>query len=172
MTIFETQRPNVFTDGLWGSIVWVLIVGIVAFCLWKFLAFPSWKDGRLGLLAKIVFTALSIFATYLTIQFAYSGIDYWLSINQNYQTYVKGECLTVEGQVEDFHPMPQDLHDTEHFTVCGVYFYYDDSNSKLYYSKCAKDGGVISKNGINVKIWYIANEEGASSQIMRIDVLE
>lgn len=83
-------------------------------------------------------------------------------------TYQKGNALTVEGEIENFHPMPEDLHDTESFTVDGVEFYYGSHNQEYFYSKCAFEGGYIKHNGQKVKLWYVVyNEE---NYIVRVDL--
>ena len=73
---------------------------------------------------KIIFSLLAIFPTCLCLLMVYSGIDYGIYLRENYEAYKLGKCYIVEGYVEDFYPMPEELHDTEHFTVSGKYFFY------------------------------------------------
>ena len=46
-----------------------------------------------------------------------------------------GRMKVVEGQVENFHPMPMDGHDTENFYVGGIYFSYSDFVIPLFGTK-------------------------------------
>jgi hypothetical protein len=62
---------------------------------------------------------------------------------------------TVEGFVKDFHPMPAEGHDMEHFTVNGVYFEYSDNSlGDPGYNTSAINGGKI-QSGLHVRLTYI-----------------
>ena len=86
-----------------------------------------------------------------------------------YDTYHEGEALVVEGEVQDFHPMPETLHDSESFTVSGIEFSYNNHKESSYYSQCAFDGGAITRNNQKVKIWYVKTDDG-EKYIARIDL--
>ena len=83
-------------------------------------------------------------------------------------SYRTGNALTVKGKVEEFHPMPETLHDTESFSINGIEFSYNNHNEEYYYSKCAFDGGYIKKNGQEVELWYV--EYDGVNYIVRIDI--
>ena len=85
-----------------------------------------------------------------------------------HNTYQEGKSFVVEGEVEDFHPMPETLHDSESFSVNGIKFSYNNHKESYYYSKCAFDGGVITRNSQKVKIWYIETDDECR-YIVRID---
>ena len=102
----------------------------------------------------------------------YAGIAYFsrnIAYIEIYEKYKSGECEIVEGTVENFHPMPQELHDAEHFEVDGVYFEYLARNSKHYYSQCKIDGGFITGNGQKIKIWYVSYN--GQNYIMQLKLL-
>lgn len=68
--------------------------------------------------------------------------------------YWRGEYLTVEGYVEDFHPMPWSGHDDESFTIDHVRFSYSDYTVSWGYHNARSHGGVITGNGQHLKIGY------------------
>ena len=175
MTVFETQKPNFFLDVGWGSIFFFLGISIVSVLWWRFATIPLLKEKTTELsiyFLKAFVTILALAISYLNILFAYSFIESMVVWNQYYDAYISGECEVIEGYVEDFHPMPETLHDRESFKVSNIYFAYGSSDSRLYYEKCAKDGGYIKQNGIKVKIWYIITGENGTNLIMRIDILD
>jgi len=174
MTVFETQKPNFFVDVGLGSVFLFLGISVASILCWRFVTIPLLKEKATELSVYFVKAFVMIFAlviSYMSILFAYSFVESMVVWDQYYDIYMSGECEVVEGYVEDFHPMPETLHDRESFKVSNVYFAYGSSDSRLYYEKCAKDGGYINRNGIKVKIWYIITAED-SSLIMRIDILD
>ena len=68
--------------------------------------------------------------------------------------YERGDYQIVEGYVEDFHPMPQQGHDQESFTVEGVKFSYSDFVLQYGYHNARSRGGVITGNGQHLRIGY------------------
>ena len=64
----------------------------------------------------------------------------------------------VEGYVENFHPMPYEGHDTEHFEIDGIYFEYTDFEIMNGYNTTSSHGGVVTQNGQYLKIKYIVSE--------------
>lgn len=70
------------------------------------------------------------------------------------------EVLVVEGYVEQYHPMPMEGHDTEHFEINGVYFEYTNFEVSNGYNTPACYGGVVKENGQHLKIKYIVDDVG------------
>lgn len=68
------------------------------------------------------------------------------------------DVFVVEGYVENFHPMPYEGHDTEHFEINGVHFEYSDYTISNGYHKSASHGGVITQNGQYLKVKYVVEE--------------
>ena len=66
-----------------------------------------------------------------------------------------GDVCCVEGYVENFHPMPYEGHDVEHFEIDGVCFDYTDYEIMNGYNQSSSHGGVITGNGQYLKIKYI-----------------
>jgi hypothetical protein len=72
--------------------------------------------------------------------------------------------VTVEGIVENFHPMPYGGHDQEHFTVGGEQFSYTDFDiSECGFHQSASHGGPI-RPGLHVRIGHRAG------RILKIEV--
>ena len=68
------------------------------------------------------------------------------------------EVCVIEGYVEEYHPMPYEGHDTEHFEINGVYFEYSDYIMVNGYNISASHGGVVTHNGQHLRIKYIPHE--------------
>ena len=68
--------------------------------------------------------------------------------------YQRGEYQTVEGYVENFHPMPAEGHDQESFMINGVRFEYSDYTVQFGYHNAKSHGGVITGNGQHLRIGY------------------
>jgi hypothetical protein len=64
-----------------------------------------------------------------------------------------GNCETVEGRVEHFHPMPAGGHDVEHFDVQGVDFSYSDYIVTAGFNNTSSHGGPV-REGLPVRICY------------------
>lgn len=69
--------------------------------------------------------------------------------------YRRGAYETVEGYVENFHPMPYAGHDRESFEIDGVKFFYSDYNIITGYHNTRSHGGVITGEGQHLKIGYV-----------------
>jgi hypothetical protein len=80
-----------------------------------------------------------------------------------------GKYKTVEGRVENFHPMPAAGHDTEHFDVNSVHFDYSSNDlGDLGYNATQVDGGIM-KSGLYVRLTYITDYD--RNAILKIDTL-
>lgn len=75
------------------------------------------------------------------------------------------DCQMVEGQVENFHPMPASGHDTERFSVNGVEFSYSDYIVTAGFNNTSSHGGPI-REGLPVRICY------RDGEILRLDISE
>ena len=87
---------------------------------------------------------------------------------KNYKEILKAdEMFVVEGYVENYHPMPYEGHDTEHFEIEGVYFEYSDYTVMNGYNISASHGGVVTHNGQYLKIKYVTEEyDGEDNNII------
>jgi hypothetical protein len=69
------------------------------------------------------------------------------------------QSLAVEGVVQDFHAMPFEGHDYEHFTVDGVLFSYSDYVYSGGFNQSRSHGGPMT-SGLTVRIHYIFGRNG------------
>jgi hypothetical protein len=74
-------------------------------------------------------------------------------------------CSVVEGQVEDFVPMPYTGHANESFTVSGVTFSYSDYAITDGFNNTSSHGGPINANSY-VRICY----DPSSHAILRLEI--
>ncbi len=93
----------------------------------------------------------------------------------NRQAYVtilrNGQASVVEGEIESFHPMPKEGHDSETFTVHGVSFAYSDFSVTPAFNNTSSHGGPL-KGGMFVKVYYTTSREFSGEYaILRIERL-
>lgn len=67
----------------------------------------------------------------------------------------RGEYETVEGQVENFVPMPKEGKGSESFDLGGVHFEYSDNCLITGYHNAKVNGGVIRRDGQRLRIGYV-----------------
>lgn len=84
------------------------------------------------------------------------------------QIFENKEYKVVEGQIENFHPMPHSGHDMESFTVNGVYFEYSDFVVHYGFNNTASHGGPIKRNGQQVRLSYIT--KNGDNRILKIEL--
>lgn len=84
--------------------------------------------------------------------------------------YERGDYQIAEGFVEDFHPMPEEGHDTERFTLNGTAFEYSDYSVQFGYHTSWANGGVISGDGQHLRIGYVEDPR-LGKVIVRIEEL-
>ena len=169
MTAFESVRPSLFYRPYMLLIAIAFLLVSVFVFLNAFLPIDRGMDKKpkLWMLVPLLFSVIPFLISVLTcVSFFSTNMDY-IKI---YEQYACGQSEFVEGIVEDFHPMPETLHDSEHFAVSGVKFNYGADNSKCFYSRCKKDGGIFIGNGQKVKIWYVPYD--GHNYIMRVDILD
>ena len=165
MIAFESVKPSLFYRP------YMLLIAIALLLVSVFIFFnvflPLKRDRTLWKLVPLLFSIIPfLIAALACVSFFSTNMDY---INI-YEQYANGQSEVVEGIVEEFHPMPETLHDSEHFAVSGVEFNYGADNSKYFYSQCKKDGGIFIGNGQKVKIWYVPYD--GHNYIMRVDILD
>lgn len=80
---------------------------------------------------------------------------------------------TVEGQVQDFRPMPRKGGAYESFTVKGVTFSYSDYESSPGFNHTSSHGGPI-REGLPVRITYIHDSEHSPERniILKLEVAQ
>jgi hypothetical protein len=105
------------------------------------------------------FVGFSIF--WMFIAFRVGFWDYSLL----HRAYQNGDVSVVEGEVENFRPMPYQGHPEECFSVKDATFCYSDYKPTAGFNNSASHGGPI-RSGLPVRITYVGNH------ILRIEVRE
>lgn len=140
-----------------------LIVGLGFFFAWKWYRIQNPgcevkgnSDHNVYVVTKIIGW---IVGTFCLLLFAISIFGYISSYNDIKSIIASNTLHEVEGSVENYHPMPKEGHDSEHFYIKGVYFEYSDFYIRHGYQNAASLGGVITHNGQNLKIKYYENSQ-------------
>jgi hypothetical protein len=92
--------------------------------------------------------------TFIAISMVVGSLLTW----QSFQSALN-RSLVVEGVVQDFHPMPFEGHDYEHFTVGGVLFNYSDYVYTGGFNQSRSHGGPVT-SGLTLRIHYIYGRNG------------
>jgi hypothetical protein len=86
-----------------------------------------------------------------------SGLAVGLDSYRAVQALRSGSYSVVQGEVENFTPMPIEGHADEQFDVGGVHFAYSDFEVTAGFNNSASHGGPI-RPGLPVRIAYRGNE--------------
>lgn len=114
----------------------------------------------LGLAMGIVFTVSS----FVRIP---NSIEKFDKIKKSYRN---NDYEVVYGKIENFDPMPYSGHKQESFKISGIEFNYSDYTGGYYgFHNSASHGGPIKENGQEVRIGYIANNDGHNT-ILKIEL--
>jgi len=120
-----------------------------------FLEFKSWRSQ----LFRYVLPIFAVFWTAIAFLGTYSQYRHAVSMAQN------NGCLTIEGPVENFVPMPYSGHAMETFSVDGVKFAYSDFNITGGFNTTASHGGPINA-GSYVRLCY----DPDNHDILRLEI--
>ena len=153
----------------WANLPWLmipLIMGIGAFCLFRMLK----NMESVGQRGRIFFKWFSwIVSGFLLLIFfldmALNIYDYMKKKNQ----LDHDQVFVVEGFVENYHAMPLQGHDTEHFEIDGVFFEYSNYELINGYNRPACRGGVITGNGQYLIIKYVTDAVSNNNIILYIE---
>ena len=108
--------------------------------------------------------------------FAVIGIFWGAMFIRDY--YVKKKCLNssecpfVQGVVENYHGMPSDGRNCEHFEIDGVYFEFNDYEITNGYHNAASKGGLITHDGQKLLIKYYYDKKNDRNFILYIAEIE
>lgn len=139
----------------WNIFYTVEVVLIIAFIL-------KVKCTEINLSTLVLFCALVL----VTLPTALSIYESIVIIN----AYELGDYSIIEGEVENFIPMPYEGHANEKFDINGVVFEYSNNLVVTGYNKTKYHGGVITKNGQRLKIGYVKYDK--YNRIVYIEQLE
>ena len=151
MTVFEiTQKPFQWwfsAVGLAGIPIGVILIQIA----------KKWPSQRR---AKVTGYAMLVFGT-LWSAVAFSGT--YFQYRKCVRAYQTRSYEVVEGNVENFHPMPFEGHQDECFSVQSKRFCYSDYEIQAGFNRSSSHGGPI-RQGLPVRIAYY------SGQILRLEI--
>lgn len=120
-----------------------------------FLEFRSWRSR----IFRHVFPIFAVFWTVVAFSGTYSQYRHAITLVRN------NGCLTVEGPVENFVPMPYSGHAMETFSVDGVKFAYSDFNITGGFNTTSSHGGPINA-GSYVRLCY----DAGNHDILRLEI--
>lgn len=152
-----------------------LVVGLGFFFMFKW--YPAQNPGidqkgskgYVGYVAaKWIGWIVGVFAIGL---FALSIAGHVVEYHEMSEILEHDQAFVVEGIVENYHAMPREGHDTEHFEINGVYFEYTNFEVMNGYNTPASYGGVVKENGQHLKIKYIYDDDGRNI-ILYIEEIE
>jgi hypothetical protein len=92
-----------------------------------------------------------------------ASIPMWLDYTRLQNAYRKGAFSIVQGEVENFHPMPPQGHSAECFSVKEERFCYGDAIISAGFNNDSAHGGPI-RAGLPVRIAYVGDD------ILRLEV--
>ncbi|SIN60571.1 hypothetical protein SAMN02745824_0695 [Parasphingorhabdus marina DSM 22363] len=98
-----------------------------------------------------------------------AGIITWTDNTRVADASEHNRCTVVEGEVENFVPMPKSGHARETFTVEEVDFAFSDYVITGGYNNTRSHGGSIT-GGAKVRICYIEGFDASSNLIARLEV--
>jgi hypothetical protein len=151
VTVFEiTQKPFQWWFSAFGLIFVVVGIGFI-------LASKKWPSQKRQ---KVTGYSMLMFACLWTLIAFTSTFGEYRKLSDAYRS---GNYTVVEGNVENFHPMPYGGHQSECFTVQTERFCYSDYAIQAGFNQSASHGGPI-RQGLPVRIAYY------DGQILRLEV--
>src|SRR5664279_1807936 len=141
-TIFEITNKG-FT---WWFALVGLLPAIPGLALWVFR--KGHQESRRVRWGKYFLPGFAI------IWLSLATVPMWLEYTRLQSAYRHGSFSIVQGQVEDFHPMPPQGHSAECFSVEHQRFCYGDNIISAGFNNDSAHGGPI-RAGIPVRIAYV-----------------
>lgn len=141
-----------------------LVIPLVVLVAFVVILKVKWQETPI--VPKILFSAVACFLLAVCILMYQSQWDMYTTVTNAYEN---GDYQTVEGYVENFHPMPPEGHDVEFFDIDGVHFSYSDATVMTGYHNAKINGGVITGDGQHLKIGYIYYNELYGNIIVYIE---
>lgn len=151
VTVFEITQKH-FQWWFSGFGLVFIVIGIVFILVGR-----KWASQKR---AKITGYFMLAFASLWTVIAFTSTFSEYSRFIKAYKT---GDYAVVEGNVENFHPMPYEGHQSECFTVQEERFCYSDYLVQAGFNQSASHGGPI-REGLPVRVAYY------DGQILRLEV--
>jgi hypothetical protein len=142
--IFDVSTKPFAWQPLWASLG-ALIFGCVLIFLHKLKRRSSAQIGGYFMIVCGILNA------------GVSSVEWFMARRSQMHDFAAGRHETVEGTIEDFHPMPKDGSSEESFTVSGHHFSYSDYNDlepTPCFNQTALHEGPI-RSGMLVRVKFI-----------------
>ena len=149
-TVFDLARAG-FGDW-WFPASGLLFVAIGAGLLLRRRTPPAWGSGRPASSRFVAWAMLGFAAVWSLTAFTSTYGEY----RRLRAAEQQGELRTVEGPVQDFHPMPWSGHAMERFCVQGRCFAYSDFVVTAGFHRTAAYGGPM-RAGLPVRVSYLGD---------------
>ena len=83
-----------------------------------------------------------------------------------------GKFFVVEGQPENYHPMPAEGHDEESFTIKGIRFAYSDYvlNGAGYHNAASLGGVIVPNKYYRLTYYTLHDHDIDSNRILKIEI--
>ena len=159
-TVFEVTEKGFNMTNLMPLLFVIVGLGISFFNI-KYNKSTSSKK-KFTIVFGFIFSGIGLVISLLTIPSSIASQQRTKEIFEN------KEYKTVEGEIENFNPMPYGGHAVESFTVNGVYFEYSDYILWDAFNNTASHGGPIKNNGQLVRLSYITVDE--ENRILKIEL--
>jgi len=150
VTVFEVTDKGFEMITLIPLLFVVIGIGISWFNI-KFNKSKSRKREN-TILFGFVFCGFSFIILMLTLP---SSLAHRIRVQKKFENK---EYQVVEGEIENFHPMPISGHDVESFMVNGIYFEYSDYRLVYGFNNTSSHDGPLKSNGQKVRLSYISLE--------------
>ncbi len=158
-TVLYEYHLNIF-DCIQLFVPLIVGIGLLSIAIHLVKSKNSGKNrSKSDLFGDVLFKVVGfVFGPFCILIFAISVYDTILTHIDYTERLSSDNVYVVEGYVENYHPMPFEGHDTEHFEINGVYFSYSDYALMNGYHNSASYGGVVTANGQYLKIKYVVND--------------
>lgn len=170
-TVFDlsTERVNYFTDFLSPAyLFFILGIGLIIF-------YKTDRKKTTQTTKSLIIGIVAVFISSIFILVFLGGQI--LEIRKAKHIMQNKKFLIVEGIPENYHPMPKEGHDTEHFDIRGIHFEYSDYIIAYPgYHNAASLGVVITPDNYYRLPYYKLDDMESSdpynNRIVKIEILQ
>lgn len=136
--IFDVSTKPFALQPLWTSLG-ALIFGCVLILIYKLKRRPSARIfGYFMIMCGILFAGVK-------------SVEWYIARRAQVHNLLAGRYETVEGTIEDFHPIPRYGSSEESFTISGHHFSYSDLEPTPCFNQTALHGGPV-RSGMLVRV--------------------
>lgn len=159
--VFDIADSGYRSYGFAANGLIFIVIGILYFyspkILTKFNLLKSTEEAGYQKSSRYFFLGFALLWTTISFLATYTG----------YQSLKNASCRMVEGEIENFDPMPHEGHRNEIFSVQGINFGYSDYSVTNGFNNTASHGGPITADSY-VRICYVP--QGNGNVIVRLEI--